>query len=137
MSHGMKGAGGVPSCSMQLVCAGGVAGADSPPTPLPTGMHGWLETFANPCCAALPAGDREAYLSEVVDLLRPVLCDGEGNWTADYVRLRFEARRGGEGSVRNSARVVGDVREAVLSGVATGRVERVFERGGGVTVAEG
>lgn len=63
------------------------------PTPLPTGMHGWLETFAKPCCAALPAADRESYLSEVVELLRPVLCDVEGNWTADYVRLRFEARR--------------------------------------------
>ncbi len=64
------------------------------PTPLPTGMHGWLETFAKPCLAALAAGDREGYLSEVVELLRPVLCDREGNWTADYVRLRFEARRG-------------------------------------------
>jgi SAM-dependent methyltransferase len=65
------------------------------PTPLPTGMHGWLETFAKPCCAALPTADHEAYLSEVVELLRPVLCDREGNWTADYVRLRFEARKRG------------------------------------------
>jgi hypothetical protein len=24
--------------------------------------------------------------------LKPQLCGGEGRWTADYVRLRFEAR---------------------------------------------
>ena len=30
-------------------------------------------------------------LEETVDLLRPALCDAEGNWTADYVRLRVEA----------------------------------------------
>ena len=30
-------------------------------------------------------------LAETIDLLRPALCDGDGNWTADYVRLRVEA----------------------------------------------
>jgi hypothetical protein len=30
---------------------------------------------------------------QIVTLLKPVLCDREGNWTADYVRLRFVARR--------------------------------------------
>ena len=30
--------------------------------------------------------------AEVEELLRPVLCDARGAWTADYVRLRFEAR---------------------------------------------
>jgi hypothetical protein len=30
-------------------------------------------------------------LQEVKDRLRPDLCDAEGNWTADYVRLRFAA----------------------------------------------
>lgn len=61
------------------------------PTPLPTGMRGWLETFANPYCAALPRSERDAFLEEVTALLKPVLCDAKGRWTADYIRLRFAA----------------------------------------------
>lgn len=64
------------------------------PTPLPTGMRAWLETFANPFCAVLPEGERGEYLEEATELLRPVLCDGKGRWTADYMRLRFTARKG-------------------------------------------
>jgi trans-aconitate methyltransferase len=63
------------------------------PTPLPTGMAGWLATFANPFMAALPEAERAAALAETVALLRPALCDDEGRWTADYVRLRFAAVR--------------------------------------------
>jgi len=61
------------------------------PTLLPTGMRGWLETFANPYCAALPPGERNAFLDEVTALLESVLCDAQGRWTADYIRLRFAA----------------------------------------------
>jgi SAM-dependent methyltransferase len=63
------------------------------PTPLPTGMRGWLETFANPLCAALPhpLEERGEFLDEVTALLKPVLCDANGRWTADYTRLRFTA----------------------------------------------
>jgi hypothetical protein len=32
-------------------------------------------------------------MEQLVSLLKPVLCDREGNWTADYMRLRFVARR--------------------------------------------
>jgi len=63
------------------------------PTPLPTGMRGWLETFANPFCAVLPAEERSAFLDEATNMLRPVLCDEQGRWTADYMRLRFVARK--------------------------------------------
>lgn len=63
------------------------------PTPLPAGMRGWLETFANPLCAALPEGQRGDYLDEATEMLRPVLCDERGRWTADYMRLRFIARK--------------------------------------------
>ena len=63
------------------------------PTPLPTGMRGWLETFANPFCGALPTTQREDYLDEVTEMLRPVLSDKIGRWTADYMRLRFLARK--------------------------------------------
>ncbi len=62
------------------------------PTPLPTGMKGWLETFAGLFYAALPESEREAARDETLDLLRHGLRDGEGDWTADYVRLRFAAR---------------------------------------------
>ncbi len=61
------------------------------PTPLPTGMAGWLETFAGPFLGALPEAERPAAAAEAVELLRPALRDAEGRWTADYVRLRFAA----------------------------------------------
>lgn len=61
------------------------------PTPLPTGMRGWLNTFASPFCAALASEEREGFLDEVTALLKPVLCDAHGRWTADYTRLRFAA----------------------------------------------
>lgn len=61
------------------------------PTPLPTGMAAWLETFADPFLRPIPESERAAVRQEVVDLLRPVLRDSTGRWTADYVRLRFAA----------------------------------------------
>jgi SAM-dependent methyltransferase len=63
------------------------------PTPLPTGMRGWLDTFANPFSAALPCEERGGFLDEVTALLKPILCDADGKWTADYTRLRFAAVR--------------------------------------------
>ena len=63
------------------------------PTPLPAGMRGWLETFANPFCAVLPDGQKGDFLDEATEMLRPVLCDDKGRWTADYMRLRFVARK--------------------------------------------
>ncbi|MBI1208662.1 MAG: methyltransferase domain-containing protein [Azospirillum sp.] len=61
------------------------------PTPLPTGMVGWLATFAGRFLAALPADQRDSYVTEVADALAPALRTPEGNWVADYVRLRFVA----------------------------------------------
>ena len=62
------------------------------PTPLPTGMSGWLATFANPFIERLAEQDRADAIAEVLHLLAPSLQDGSGRWTADYVRLRFAAR---------------------------------------------
>ena len=62
------------------------------PTPLPTGMRGWLETFVIPFTNSVRKETRSEFLNEVTDRLRPVLCDASGHWTADYVRLRFQAR---------------------------------------------
>ena len=59
------------------------------PTPLASGMAAWLETFRH---GFFGAGG-EGMIGEVVDLLRPQLCDRAGNWIADYVRLRFLATK--------------------------------------------
>src|SRR6185437_11635070 len=53
------------------------------PTPLPTGMRGWLETFVIPLTHSVPKESREDFLDEVTERLRPVLCDSSGRWTAD------------------------------------------------------
>jgi trans-aconitate methyltransferase len=62
------------------------------PTPLPGGMKAWLETFRNGVLDRLEPQDREEALGSTVHLLEPILRDGDGNWVADYVRLRFAAR---------------------------------------------
>ena len=62
------------------------------PTPLPTDMAGWLDTFGESFFSQLPPRDRDGALAEVIERLRPSLCDHAGRWTADYVRLRFAAR---------------------------------------------
>lgn len=60
------------------------------PTSLPTDMSGWLMTFRSPFFEQFGT-DCDAALADVVALLRPSLCDENGVWTADYVRLRVEA----------------------------------------------
>jgi len=66
------------------------------PTPLPEGgMRGWIRTFRRGVLESLPEDAREKVVEEALRLLAPALCDEAGNWTADYVRLRFIARAGG------------------------------------------
>ena len=68
------------------------------PTLLPeSGMDGWLRTFRRGVIEALPEELREKVVSETVELLTHVLRDESGEWTADYVRLRFAASRVGSG----------------------------------------
>jgi SAM-dependent methyltransferase len=66
------------------------------PTPLPNGMESWLNTFRNGVLDHLnpPAYSenvRATALTNTIALLEPILRDADGNWTADYVRLRFHA----------------------------------------------
>jgi SAM-dependent methyltransferase len=75
-------AGGFEVRSIQLILR---------PTPLPD-MLGWLRTFAGCFTSVLPADEREEYLLAACERMRATLCDADGNWTADYVRLRFDAR---------------------------------------------
>ena len=63
------------------------------PTPLPGDITGWLETFAESFTSTLPPAERPSCIAEVREALRPELCDAEGKWTADYVRLRFRANK--------------------------------------------
>lgn len=63
------------------------------PTPLGTGgMTAWLHTFCRGTLDTLPEDLRDTVVTETVELLKPCLCDEDGQWTADYVRLRFSAR---------------------------------------------
>ena len=63
------------------------------PTPLKTGLEGWLRTFGRSFFDQFPEPDRTAALNEALELLRPSLCDSQDKWTADHVRLRFSAER--------------------------------------------
>lgn len=59
-----------------------------------SGMEGWLRTFRRGVLDGLPEDIREEVVRETVGLLAPALRDEEGNWIADYVRLRFAAIAG-------------------------------------------
>jgi trans-aconitate methyltransferase len=63
------------------------------PTSLPGDITGWLETFAESFTATLLPAQRSSYIAEVQEALRPELCDAEGKWIADYIRLRFAANK--------------------------------------------
>jgi trans-aconitate methyltransferase len=67
------------------------------PTPLPGGPEGmtlWLQTFRNGVLDQIPEPTRTESLTQTVALLKPILHDPTTNsWTADYVRLRFQATR--------------------------------------------
>ena len=59
------------------------------PVRLGTGMGAFLETFCENFFRPLASEDREKAKAEMIELIRPALCDREGNWTMDFVRLRF------------------------------------------------
>jgi len=61
------------------------------PTPFPSGMADWLTTFRRGVLESIPESRRDGIIEETVALLKPVLCDEQGNWVGDYVRLRFIA----------------------------------------------
>jgi trans-aconitate methyltransferase len=64
------------------------------PTPLGAGgMAEWLRTFRSGVLDSLPAQLQDVVVQDTTKLLASALRDEEGNWTADYVRLRFIALR--------------------------------------------
>jgi len=62
------------------------------PTPLPGDIGDWLETFAETFISMVPPAERDSFIADVRETLRPDLWDGE-KWIADYVRLRFSATK--------------------------------------------
>jgi SAM-dependent methyltransferase len=63
------------------------------PTPLADGgMSEWIRTFRRGVLETMPEQIRNKVVDEATALLAPALRDEQGNWTADYVRLRFVAR---------------------------------------------
>ncbi|MBS1725720.1 MAG: class I SAM-dependent methyltransferase [Armatimonadetes bacterium] len=64
------------------------------PTPLPTGVRGWLETFGKPFMEDADSETQAKMIDDIEELLAPALRDEYGNWTADYIRLRFRATKG-------------------------------------------
>lgn len=63
------------------------------PTPLPTGMAGWLATFSGRYTAGLPDDQAKALRAKAEELVQPCLRDEQSGWYADYMRLRFRAVR--------------------------------------------
>lgn len=62
------------------------------PTPLETGMTEWFWTFRRGVLEKLPENLRDVVVAEATSVLERALRDEDGNWVADYVRLRFVAR---------------------------------------------
>ena len=61
------------------------------PTPLPTRLGDWFDTFGEAFLAAVPPAERAAVKAEAEALAAPALRKPDGSWFADYVRLRFAA----------------------------------------------
>jgi trans-aconitate methyltransferase len=61
------------------------------PTPLPTRLADWFDTFGEAFLAAVPPAERAAVKEEAEALAAPKLKKPDGSWFADYVRLRFAA----------------------------------------------
>lgn len=61
------------------------------PTPLPTRLADWFDTFGEAFLAAVPPSERAAVKAEAEAAAAPMLKKPDGSWFADYVRLRFAA----------------------------------------------
>ena len=62
------------------------------PTQLPTGISGWLRTFAGPFLGNMQTQHQAKFLLDA-ERRMAALHDPLEGWVADYVRLRFSARK--------------------------------------------
>ncbi len=65
------------------------------PTPLNTGIRGWLKVFAQGITDHLNSEKQEFFIHEVEKRLKPIIFSEENGWVADYVRLRFKTTKDG------------------------------------------
>jgi SAM-dependent methyltransferase len=65
------------------------------PTPLPTGIAGWVKTFRSGWLdvCGVPVVERDDLAQAVEARLEDRLRDADGNWHADYIRLRFRMNK--------------------------------------------
>ena len=88
-----------PEEFIRLYACAGFAGIEAQliprPTPLPTGVAGWVLTFRAGMLdvAGVPEGERPSVAIAVERRLQPLLQQPDGSWSADYVRLRFKMRK--------------------------------------------
>lgn len=61
------------------------------PTVLPGTLAAWLDTFAESFLGALDKTQVDQVKAEVTNKVKSQLCDSQGRWVVDYVRLRFVA----------------------------------------------
>ncbi len=67
------------------------------PTKLATDVAGWLKTFAKPFLVDIPEAQSEDFIQEIQEGVAGSLKDKDGNWYADYVRLRFNVIKNNKG----------------------------------------
>ena len=90
-----------PSCEefVRLYARAGFTAIDARliprPTPLPSGVAGWVKTFRAGWLdvARVPEARKDEVARAIEARLRPLLQQPDGSWTADYVRLRFTMRK--------------------------------------------
>ncbi len=63
------------------------------PTPLPSGVEGWLRTFAAPFLQDIETPAHQPFIHAVCNRLAKQLKTDHGAWFADYVRCRFVAEK--------------------------------------------
>ena len=62
-------------------------------TPLATDVAGWLRTFAKPFLQDIPQSEHKNFIDAIKDGVSNELQNERGEWFADYVRLRFLAKK--------------------------------------------
>lgn len=55
--------------------------------------EGWLNIFCKNFLNIISEEERDEFIKELVTVLKPELCDKNGKWTIDYVRIKIKATK--------------------------------------------
>lgn len=82
-------------CDMLQAAGFSISHIDTFPrlTPLPLGMEHWLDHFMGQTFAALPEDTATTIKRATIAALSGITSQGESDWVADYVRIRFSATK--------------------------------------------